>query len=472
MRDKLFSGIVVALVLITFAVSPITWILFETGTVTMTDIGDREDNENEYEGALGFLNGFEDMKTELKNIYVNFIPFYGTLTRVKNTVSQALTASSTAFLQAIAPTAGAGTSGTDTTSDLLSAETAASAATEAPAEETESAADAIFTLAGKKIVSHNTSYIGEDSLHRFYRIDVIYDDGTESSCMESAIKTNENKLREKMKTQISHLNRIAASTDNVNFFLFIESRFQDCEDYENYIEEETCITALRDEFLDSLDNKYTHTYFDVDTMEKRLAYTYKTDPHWTSAGIYTGYCQLVDMISSVVPEIGKPIAFGDLYEFPEITYYGSNSRRITYRGISDPFSVVDYHLPGHTMTDLYQVKDFYKQLEIYTGGNYSKDLSTDHYETFYPRAKSVSYPDNNTGRNILLICDSYMWAGAELLAVNFDNLYIFYPWENVDFDFNGFIEENDVTDVLVMQFSDRLMFNMYGDCKLSYVVTR
>ena len=275
-----------------------------------------------------------------------------------------------------------------------------------------------------------------------------------------------------MKKQLSHLNRIAASTDDVNFFLFIESRFQDCEDYENYIEEEPCITALRDEFLDSLDSKYTHTYFDVDTMEKRLAYTYKTDPHWTPAGIYTGYCQLIDMISAVDPEIGEPIAFGDLYEFPDITYYGANSRRITYRGISDDFAVVDYHLPEHTMTDLYEVKDFYKQLEIYTSGNYSKDLSTDHYETFYPRAKSVSYPGNNTGRNILLICDSYMWAGAELLAVNFDNLYIFYPWEHVNFDFNGFIEKNNVTDVLVMQFSDRLMFNIYGDCKLSEVVTK
>lgn len=468
MRDRLFFGIVTAFVLITFAVSPVTWVLFETGTVTMTDIGDREDNENEYAGVFGFLNVFEDMKTEIKNIYVNFIPFYGTMTRVSSTVSRTLTSSSSGFLKVIA-----GTPGEETVSDFLSSETAAAAATTAlPAEETESTAEAIFALAEKKIVSHNTSYIGEDSLHRFYRIDVIYDDGTESSCMESAIKSDEKELREKMKTQISHLNRIAASADDVNFFLYIESRFQDCTDYENYIEEEPCVTALRDEFLESLDEKYTHTYFDVDTMEKRLAYTYKTDPHWTSAGIYTGYCQLIDMISSVVPEIGEPIPFGDLYEFPDITYYGSNSRRISYRGISDIFSVVDYRLPEHTMTDQYQVKDFYKQLEIYTGGNYSKDLSTDHYETFYPRAKSVSYPGNNTGRNILLICDSYMWAGAELFAVNFDNLYIFYPWEGVSFDFNGFIEKNGVTDVLVMQFSDRLMFNIYGDCKLSYVVTR
>ncbi len=469
MRDRLFFGIAAAIVLVTFAVSPVIWILFETGTVVMTDIGDREDNENEYTGAFGFLNVFEDMKTEIKNIYVNFIPFYGTMTRISSTVNRTLTASSTSFLQAII--SGAGTSDRD--ADLQTGTPATTeAAADLPAAETESAAEAIFTLAKKKIVSHNTSYIGEDSLHRFYRIDVIYDDGTESSCMESAVKADEKKLREKMKTQISHFNRIAASSDDVNFFLYIESRFQDCEDYENYIEEESCVTALRDEFLASLDDKYTHTFFDVDTMEKRLAYTYKTDPHWTSAGIYIGYCQLIDMISSAVPEIGEPIPFGDLYEFSDITYYGSNSRRIAYRGISDPFSVVDYRLPEHTMTDQYKVKDFYKQLEIYTSGNYSKDLSTDHYETFYPRAKSVSYPGNKTGRNILLICDSYMWAGAELLAVNFDNLYLYYPWEGVSFDFNGFIEKNGVTDVLVMQFSDRLMFNIYGDCKLSYIETR
>ncbi|MHB1152210.1 MAG: hypothetical protein ACYCWE_15885 [Eubacteriales bacterium] len=469
MRDRLFFGIAAAIVLITFAVSPVIWILFETGTVTMTDIGDREENENEYTGAFGFLNVFEDMKTEIKNIYVNFIPFYGTMTRLSSTVSRTLTSSSTDFLKAIAATPGE-----ETVSDFLSAETetADAVTTDLPAAETDSAAEAIFTLAEKKIVSHNTSYIGEDSLHRFYRIDVIYDDGTESSCMESAIKADEKNLREKMKTQISHFNRIAASSDDVNFFLYIESRFQDCEDYGNYIEEEPCVTALRDEFLASLDDKYTHTFFDVDTMEKRLAYTYKTDPHWTSAGIYIGYCQLIDMISSIVLEIGKPVPFGDLYEFPDITYYGSNSRRISYRGISDPFSVVDYRLPEHTMTDQYQVKDFYKQLEIYTSENYSKDLSTDHYETFYPRAKSVTYPGNKTGRNILLICDSYMWAGAELLASNFDSLYLYYPWEGVSFDFNGFIEKNGVTDVLVMQFSDRLMFNIYGDCKLSNIETR
>lgn len=460
MRDRLFAGVITALAVIAFAFSPVLWFLSGTGIVTVTDKGSRGENENVYSGSLGFLNGFEDMKTEIRNIYINYLPFYGPMTRAAGAFSRAAASSSADFLRSIA--------GPDPVTVMTgAAETETAVKPEETGPETEAAG-----AAGKKIVSHKTAYIGEDRLHRFYRIDAVFDDGTEISCMESAIREDEKKLREKLETQVGHLNRIAESADNVNFFLFIESRFQDCEDFGNYIPEETPVTALRDEFLASLDPKYTHAFFDLDTLEKRLAYTYKTDPHWTAEGMYAGYCQLIEMISAAAPEIGGTVPFGELYEFPDITYYGSNSRRIAYRGIYDLFSVADYRLPEHTMTDLYRVKDFYEQLEIYTSGKYNKDLSADHYEDFYPRPKSVSYPGNGTGRNILLICDSYMWAGAELLASGFDNLYIFYPWEGVSFDFNGFIEEKGVTDVLVMQFSDRLMFNLYGDCKLSLVVTR
>ena len=70
----------------------------------------------------------------------------------------------------------------------------------------------------------------------------------------------------------------------------------------------------------------------------------------------------------------------------------------------------------------------------------------------------------------LVIGDSYTQGFVELLGSAFDTTVAYYYTHYAGMDYRQVIEENHITDVLFEQFSDRILFDIYGDDRLSAIV--
>lgn len=104
-------------------------------------------------------------------------------------------------------------------------------------------------------------------------------------------------------------------------------------------------------------------------------------------------------------------------------------------------------------------------LEEYLTGKNHTESGYSHYIQFYRIPEYIEYPENKTGRNLLFIGDSYSPPVIEALASYFDKTFVRYIDSNTPpvLNYNKYVEENGITDVIVLEMSTRLVFNYYGD---------
>jgi len=105
-------------------------------------------------------------------------------------------------------------------------------------------------------------------------------------------------------------------------------------------------------------------------------------------------------------------------------------------------------------------------------GRYPADTYFGHFNHYHDQPHKIIYTENYNGRNLLMVSDSMTYSVAALLAAHFEDTFILYPWDAPPVDFEQYIEANRITDVLFLMFSDRLMFDMYGDCDFSRYKTK
>ena len=81
-------------------------------------------------------------------------------------------------------------------------------------------------------------------------------------------------------------------------------------------------------------------------------------------------------------------------------------------------------------------------------------------------AVGCTTPQNNTGRNLLIIGDSYSLPLLEVVASHFDKTYIRYVDDNknlTDVQYEDLIDQYGITDVLYLEMSDRIIYDYYSD---------
>ena len=155
----------------------------------------------------------------------------------------------------------------------------------------------------------------------------------------------------------------------------------------------------------------------------------------------------------------------------EVTVYGSNALAVSSYTLSDVFHVADFNLPEHT----YEIEtgvsyggteSFQENLVKYQNKQHNTKKSYNHYVNFSPIVKEVTYPQNNTGRNLLIIGDSYSIPLLEVLASHFDHTYIRYVDSNkalAEVRYEELIDQYGITDVLCLEMSDRIVYDYYSD---------
>jgi hypothetical protein len=313
----------------------------------------------------------------------------------------------------------------------------------------------------------NSQLMFTDNIHRYYLVTCTDEKGIEYKSLETAYVYSKKELQERMEECSTNINKIAAANKNVNFYLFAFNKLQDTKFFEEIISYEESTKALVDQFFNKLDKSITYSYFDVLDIEERYKNFFKTDHHWTPEGLYKGYAEIIKLLSIKIPNIGKTRERVEKYDF-KIKLSGYMGRVTSYFDIKDDFYVYDYNLPPHEPELLKE------RIEIYKNGNYNKDKLADHYQEFYGYPDNFYYNTNTTERNLLIIGDSFSWSVSELVASHFDKTYIFYPWIFTEgsLDYNKFINENKITDVIYMQASERLLFNGFNDAAVDKIIIR
>ena len=440
---------------------------YDAGLFEVRDLGNRGEEARFYEGtpADDALNTLVRFKKSLNDLYTDYMPGYYETVFAYGKARDTLNAPTSALYADARANAAKKPAAEPVATDTLAAdpaeptgsEQAGTAVPETPIE------PEVPVDPRDEVVSVSSTLLSPSGSHRYYRIDIAFADGFETSFLDTAVNLTDKSKEARVKVQAKKLNKIAEATpEGVNFWFMLLTRMQDTDYYEDIIVGEESTEKYADQFLSLLDDRITAQKWELGTVRDRIERVYLTDHHWSTYGSWLGFCQLCRMIC---PD-HEPVALGEPIEFPESRFYGSAARTCMTLDLWDPFVVYDYDLGKCSCSPPWRFEQQVKKLskEKYV----TPDVNI--YAVFFPEVYVVNYPENNTGRNLLVIGDSYTQGFVELLGSAFDTTVAYYYTHYAGMNYHDVIEEYGITDVLFEQFSDRIMFDLYGDDQLSSIV--
>lgn len=319
----------------------------------------------------------------------------------------------------------------------------------------------------KAVASVKSRFLKADSVHRHYLVNVKDTLGNSYSFIDTALTLSDVRKSEVVRKQAEQINRFYNSDKNVNFYLYVAKRLQDTDYYESIIPDEASTKPYYDTFVSLLDPGITYEAFELPDVFYRHDYVWKTDHHWNAEGSYVGYRQIIEMMRRDTPSILPPREPVSKEMIEGSRFYGSFARSCAYATMWDNFGAFNYGLPAHTIAPTY---DFLQTMQNLRKNPPTK-INQNIYALCYPYISRLSFPENHTGRNLLVIGDSYAKGIAEALGSSFDNTYLYYFNSYSGLNYNKVIRDNQITDVLFLQFSERIVFDALGDNRFNFIKT-
>ncbi|MBO6053782.1 MAG: hypothetical protein J6Q17_08595, partial [Clostridia bacterium] len=476
-------------VLLVMLGAPLKLLLTESGIVAAENVGNVIEVEKVYEeGTFGapLFNRIEELKRGITDVYTNYFPFYVGITTAANEFTAELNQPLTSFLMdrgnrillesRAKPEMPAPAVPAPAVPDPAAAASAPEPETEAPAGsepvQTASAPDAVEpepAQAAPFRPEYNAVYLQGDNRHRYYEITAKTAEDAEPIDFFVRVPAEDSEsLRGAMEEQLSKINGFAASDPSVHWYVFPATCLEDTALCDEILPSESK-HGLFEEFRSRLDPAVQFDCVAIDTVEDKYDKYFRTDHHWNVRGYTEAYRKITAMMQKNYGDI-------ELYE-PEIRsydgveFYGSNALAVSSYKISDTFAVAVFPLEEHTVVREDHVgyggtETLKQSLERYETGKYEKSSSYNHYIQFQMICREVEYPENKTGRNLLFIGDSYSPPLHEVLASYFDRTYIRYVDSNDGLSTEAYrelIEKYGITDVLLLEMSDRVIYDYYGD---------
>ena len=465
MNRKLYLAVLGLCFIVLLFGAPFLKAASDAGVYKLRDLGTMGEEEQLYEGTPvdDALNSLVHFKKSLTDLYTDFMPGYYDAVFAYGKARDTLNAPTSAlYADMRANTVKKPAEGPAPT-DTLSAGDQDPAATENPEPSAPEPVEPETPVDPRnEVVSVSSKYIHSDGKHRYYRIDVEFGDGFQTSFLDTAVDLTDKSMEARVTMQAKKLNRIAAAVPEVNFYFMLLTRMQDTDYYEDVIVGEPSTEQYADLFLSLLDEQITAQKWEIGTLRDRIERVYLTDHHWSTYGSWLGFCQLCKMIC---PD-HEPVALGEQIDFPDNRFYGSAARICQTLDLWDPFPVYDYDIGPYSCSPVWK---FDRQVGILSKRPHASP-DENLYAVFFPEVYVVKYPENNTGRNLLVIGDSYTQGFVELLGSAFDTTVAYYYTHYAGMNYRSVIEEYGITDVLFQQFSDRILFDLYGDDRLSSIV--
>ena len=441
MRNKVFAAVFFAFVLIVMVSAPLKIALTRAGVVETANVGNIIQVEKVYKETdfgADFFNSIEEFKRDVNDVYTNYIPFYVSITSQAEGFTQRLNQPVSAFLM-------------NQGNQLMMGTTP-----DQPADTFET--------------QYTTAYLKSDRRHRYYQITAKA--GENDPLIDFYIRVpskDAESLRPAMEKQVSTINDFATRRPDVNFYVFPVTCFEDTKICQQILPAESKY-ILFTEFFEKLDPSVQYDYIKINEAQDKANMYFKTDHHWNVNGYLEGYRLITDMFKKNYPDI-VPLDPKILTFDNDITVYGSNALAVSNYDLSDIFHAADYNLPEHnyvleTAVSYGGTESIQESTQRYLNKQHNTKRSYNHYIHFYPIVKEVTYPQNNTGRKLLIIGDSYSPPLLEALASHFDTTYIRYVDENKTLEsirYEELIDKYGITDVLVLEMSDRVIYDYYSD---------
>lgn len=171
---------------------------------------------------------------------------------------------------------------------------------------------------------------------------------------------------------------------------------------------------------------------------------YNTDSHWTALGAYYGYEEFAKIAGLEPLDLSKTVKksvsgfLGD---------YAQQSGNTQLSSVPDTVDYYDYPETANvTAKILFEGENEFQDVDLYYPLAESGSLT---YGVFLwsDQPLTVIQTSKTTGKNILVVKDSYGNPFAPLLAENYDNVYV-VDYRRWDGNLKSYCEENSITDVL------------------------
>lgn len=511
LRNKLFAIVFCVAIFAVMISAPAKMFLTNAGIVKNENVGNIIEVEKVYaEGTFGasFFNAVEEAKRDISDIYTNYVPFYVGMTSAAESFKQRINQPVSSYLLELGnrimaegaakddapdtdPTEEEIGTTDETTTDTTEEEigttdetitdtteeeigTTDETITDATEDET-GTEDEITTPTDEPEVPafetiYNTYFLKTQGSHRYYEITAIT--GENDPLVDFYIRVptrTEAKARPAMQMQVNSINKFAAQRPDVNWYVFPVTAFEDTELCNTVLLSESK-SAMFNDFLDALSPRIQHDYIKITDIRDRERLFFKTDHHWNVYGYTEGYRLITEMFKKNYPDIEARTP--TIYTFDDqVTLYGASALAVANYKLHDVFYAADYHLPEHdyvieTGVSYGGTESIQQSIDRYLNKQNETSRSYNHYIRFYPITKEITYPQNNTGRNLLIIGDSYSPPLLEVLASHFDKTYVRYVDSNTELPnvkYTDLVDKYGITDVLMLELSSRVVFNYYFD---------
>ncbi len=484
MKNKLFIALFSILLLFGLISPPVTRILAHNGIIEFEDLANYIEAEEVAPGPLhDLLQGIENGKAAISDTYINYLPLYGDilsgLSKVKSDINRPTTSLLTDWGVGLLNVNNGG--GADVGDEIDPSETS----NNVPVTTTEKDPD---TTTGKTPATTTPSSSGSTLEHpawiditdeiksefhspsgitNYYVLEAKTVDGKTIKMVDRAVTLNYEDSIKRADGQIAELNRLAEAEPDVNFYVYLGTRLQETPDSEECFPDVENHKAVLDYFENNLSDSIAVSHFTLNSFEDRVNYYYLTDHHWTAKGVLRAYNEIIDLIQTKATNIADarvPVAY---HELEGIKFNGTHSRELAMYDIYDPFCFYDFNIPAFNFDNGASLKTMMKKF-LRGGAKSGSSL----YQDLYAYSSWYEFPKNETGRNLLIIGDSFMYCEAEVLASHFDNTYTLHiEMKNKEIDYNEYIKKHKITDVLVLCYDLRLIYAHIGDIHLERITT-
>ena len=317
---------------------------------------------------------------------------------------------------------------------------------------------------------YRASLLSKSAMFRIYELTATYPDGTEEASIVRVIAHDHDGLYDNMLEMSEMIGEMVDESPGVNWYFSFATNIEATELCDVFFPEES-VLYIYEEFLNSLPEDVQVSDIAINSFRDYANKFYITDHHWNHVGVLEAYYRIISMLKKNYEEI-EPMPLDDLYIFDGVKFYGSLARTNASYDYYDEFGLYYYDLPDHTLTIdpaiAYGSKATLEEnLSRYLDGGYSTSRGYNHYTEFYRVPMQIEYPENNTGRRLLIIGDSYSLPLLELVAASFDVTYVRYEdrgWNALpdDLYIDEFVAENGITDILVIEDIVKSIMKGYG----------
>ncbi len=488
MRTKLFIVLFSGIILIMLIAAPIKHILTDSGVLKSDNVGNIIEVDKVYsEDAFGadFFNGVEQVKRQINDTYINYMPFYVAITNTSRELQHDINEPISSLLLKKGNEITKLRRDEERVRDYLDAidrgelpaQTTAPADTSQPDPSQPSTGtvtpDKDIPLESVLLSEPYFEYVSNDGQHRYYTVEVEVESSDKPLKFLARVPgADAKKMVDKMEAQLSKINALAKAVPEVNFYLWAATSFEDTAMCDEWLPSESKYGIYTD-FFAGLDPSIQAGCTQYRSFEEYVHKHFLTDHHWSLNGYLDAYTQLEGMLAENYSDITPLVP--TVHTINGLQFYGSNCRLAGSYELSDILQVAEFPLADHQLViedgvPYGSLNDFATNLKRYQAGDYETVQGYDHYIEFFRIPRKITYPANNTGRNLLVIGDSYSPPILEALASHFDVTYVHYVGSNSKLpkiDYTDYVKANSITDVMIIEMGARVAYDYYDDSLLN-----